>query len=576
MKPLTSYFKPYLKETILGPTFKLLEAIFELLVPMIIAMIVDQILPRGAKTQLYAMIALLFVFAILGVVVAISAQFFSSKAAIGYTKDLTEALFAKVLSLPKETRDRLTTSSLITRLSSDCFQIQNGINLFLRLFLRAPIIVLGAIIMAYRISPPITLIFLGLVLSLFLFVAVLTYFLNPLYLHVKRQMDRLVALTRENILGIRVIRAFGQSLAEQNHFKEENQFYYKRQQEAGYLSSLVPPVTYFLVNASLVLVIWHGHLQIQEGFLSQGLLIALINYLLQILGELLKVTLLVSNLNQAIIARRRVQTIFDERSEDIDAPLEPHHPITSDLVLNVNHLYFTYPNSSEPALCDLTFSIKKGESLGIIGGTGSGKSTLLQLIQGLYTRPKEELAIYQEATSPKSIRQWRSWIAVVPQKAELFKGTVRSNLTLGQNKDLTDETLWNAIGMARAKDFIKEDNLGLHQEVQAFGRNFSGGQSQRLTIARALVTKKAFLLLDDATSALDYLTESKLLNEIKNLRDTNLILVSQRTRSLENLDYILVLDQGKQVGFGKHKDLLVKCPTYKEIYLSQKGGLDET
>lgn len=576
MKPLASYFKPYLKETILGPTFKLLEAIFELLVPMIIAIIVDKILPSQAKIQLYAMIILLFAFAILGVLVAISAQFFSSKAAIGYTKDLTDALFTKVLSLPKEARDRLTTSSLVTRLSSDCFQIQNGINLFLRLFLRAPIIVFGAIIIAYRISPPITLIFLGLVLALLIFIVVLTYFLNPLYLKLKHQMDRLVAMTRENILGIRVIRAFGQSLAEQEHFKEENHLYYKRQQEAGYLSSLVPPVTYFLVNVSLVLVIWHGHLQIQGGFLSQGLLIALINYLLQILGELLKVTLLVSNLNQAMIAARRVQSIFNEASEDIDKTLEITYPSTPDLALNINHLNFTYPTSSEPALCNISFSVKAGESLGIIGGTGSGKSTLLQLIQGLYLLPKEELTIYHAASSPQTIRQWRDWIAVVPQKAELFKGTVRSSLTLGQNSDLNDKHLWKALTMARAKDFIKDDKLGLMREVQAFGRNFSGGQRQRLTIARALVKKKPFLLLDDATSALDYLTESKLLSDIKKLPDTNLILVSQRTRSLESLDNILVLDQGKQVGFGKHEDLLANCPTYKEIYLSQKGGLDET
>lgn len=574
MKYLSRYFKGYLKETILGPLFKLFEASFELLVPIIIARIVDTIIPSNNKMNLILMVELLFLFAVVGVIVAITAQYFSSKAAVGYTRQLTKDLFKKIMGLSKEDRDKLTTSSLVTRLTSDTYQIQTGINQFLRLFLRAPIIVFGAIIMAFNISSKMTIDFLVMVAILFVIVFTMSHLLNPIYASIRRATDKIVNMTRQQLEGVRVIRAFGQVDKEEREFAAANQNYTDLQLKAGRLSSLVTPLTYLVVNSTLVLVIWQGNIQIGKGLLSQGMLIALVNYLLQILTELLKMTMLVTSLNQSFISAKRITEVFEKESEDLSTELEE---MTSDFAVSVSDISFTYPTAAEPSLSHIDFQLNPGDFLGVIGGIGSGKSTLVELLTHLYTPQEGRLAIFQNQKSPKTLGEWRSWVNVVPQKAELFQGTIRSNLTLGMKGDVSDETLWKALDIAQARDFVSEKEGQLDATVEAFGRNFSGGQRQRLTIARAIVQKAPLLILDDSTSALDYLTESKLLTAIhEQLSDTTLILISQRTNSLKAADKILLLDKGHQLGFASHDELLATNELYRDIHYSQhqKGKED--
>ncbi|QGX45275.1 ABC transporter ATP-binding protein [Streptococcus equinus] len=567
MRELSRYFKGYLKETILGPLFKLFEASLELLVPIIIARIVDTIIPSENKGSLVLMIGLLFLFAIIGVIVALTAQYFSSKAAVGYTRQLTKDLFKKIMGLSKEDRDKLTTSSLVTRLTSDTYQIQTGINQFLRLFLRAPIIVFGAIIMAFNISPKMTLDFLVMVVILFAIVFAMSHLLNPIYAKIRLATDKIVNMTRQQLEGVRVIRAFGQVDKEEKEFAAANQDYTDLQLKAGRLSSLVTPLTYLVVNSTLILVIWQGNLQIGKGLLSQGMLIALVNYLLQILTELLKMTMLVTSLNQSFISAKRITEVFEKESEDLAMTFEQ---VSSDYAVCVDDMSFTYPTAAEPSLSHIDFKLNPGDFLGVIGGTGSGKSTLVDLLVHLYTPQAGSLAIFQNHQSPKTLGQWRSWVNVVPQKAELFQGTIRSNLTLGSNREVSDDEIWRALDIAQASDFVSEKEGQLDAVVEAFGRNFSGGQRQRLTIARALVQKAPLLILDDSTSALDYLTEAKLLSAIhEKLSDVTLILISQRTNSLKAADKILLLDKGQQLGFASHEELLADNDVYRAIHYSQ-------
>ena len=571
MKSLLKYFKGYLTETILGPVFKLLEAIFELCVPLIIAHLVDQVIPQKETSGVVMMVGALFLFASFGVVVAITAQYFSSKAAVGFTREMTKDLYDKILSLPKNKRDRIGTSSLVTRLTSDTYQIQVGINLFLRLFLRAPIIVFGSIIMAFTISPKLTLWFLGMVAILTLIIVIMSRIVNPLFAKIRKITDRMVTVTRQQFQGMRVIRAFGQQASELEDFREVNQDYKVWQIRAGIWSSLVSPLTFLVVNMTLVCVIWQGQLTISAGLLTQGMLVALVNYLLQILTELIKLAMLVTSLNVSYISAKRVQEIFDLKEEDLLEAL-PEETAREQEAISAQKVSFTYPTASSPALENISFDLDHGQMLGIIGGTGSGKSTLVQLLSHLYTVSQGKLALYHQAHSPKTLKEWRDWVAVVPQKAELFRGTIRSNLLLGMEENLSDDDLWWALETAQAADFVREKEGQLDEPVEAFGRNFSGGQRQRLTIARALLKKAPFLILDDSTSALDYLTEARLLKSIKEeLSDTSLILVSQRTNSLKSADQILVLNKGHQVGLGNHDFLLSTNEIYQEIHYSQHG-----
>lgn len=574
MKQLLSYFKPYLKESFLAPLFKLLEAVFELLVPMVIAGIVDQSIPQKDQGHLWMQIGLLFVFAVIGVLVALVAQFYSAKAAVGFTKELTNDLYRHILSLPKDSRDRLTTSSLVTRLTSDTYQIQTGINQFLRLFLRAPIIVFGAIFMAYRLSPELTFWFLVMVTILTLVIVVLSRLVNPLYSSLRKKTDQLVQETRQQLQGMRVIRAFGQEKREIEHFQVLNQIYTAIQMKTGYWSSLLTPLTYLIVNGTLLVIIWNGYLSIQGGWLSQGALIALINYLLQILVELIKLAMLINSLNQSYISAKRIEEVFAEKPEDIHSELQAGR-VSGNQVLQVQDLTFTYPDAAQPSLSDISFDMQQGEILGIIGGTGSGKSTLVQLLLGLYQSDSGRIALYQAGNSPQNLAQWRSWMAYVPQKVELFKGTIRSNLTLGMEEPVSDQELWKALEIAQAKDFVSEKEGQLDTEVQAGGRNFSGGQKQRLSIARAVLHQAPFLILDDATSALDTITESNLLKAVQeNLPDTSLILISQRTSTLKIADQILLLEKGQQLALGNHEELMKTSQVYREINASQHGKED--
>lgn len=449
MKHLLSYFKPYIKESILAPLFKLLEAVFELLVPMVIAGIVDQSLPQGDQGHLWMQIGLLLIFAVIGVLVALIAQFYSAKAAVGFAKELTNDLYRHILSLPKDSRDRLTTSSLVTRLTSDTYQIQTGINQFLRLFLRAPIIVFGAIFMAYRISTELTFWFLVMVAILTIVIVGLSRLVNPLYSSLRKKTDQLVQETRQQLQGMRVIRAFGQEKRELQIFQTLNQVYARLQEKTGFWSSLLTPLTYLIVNGTLLVIIWQGYISIQGGVLSQN------------------------------------------------------------------------------------------------------------------------------GRSPLNLEQWRSWIAYVPQKVKLFKGTIRSNLTLGLNQEVSDQKLWQALEIAQAKDFVSEKEGLLDALVEAGGRNFSGGQKQRLSIARAVLRQAPFIILDDATSALDTITESKLLKAIReNFPNTSLILISQRTSTLQMADQILLLEKGELLAVGKHDDLMKSSQVYREINASQHGKED--
>ena len=571
MKSLLKYFKGYLAETFLGPVFKLLEAIFELCVPLIIAHLVDQVVPQKETSGVVMTVGVLFLFAGLGVFVAITAQYFSSKAAVGFTREMTKELYDKILSLPKDKRDRIGTSSLVTRLTSDTYQIQVGINLFLRLFLRAPIIVFGSIIMAFTISPKLTLWFLGMVAILTLIIVLMSRIVNPLFATIRKITDRMVTVTRQQFQGMRVIRAFGQQASELEDFREVNQDYKVWQIRAGIWSSLVSPLTFLVVNTTLVCVIWQGQLNISAGLLTQGMLVALVNYLLQILTELIKLAMLVTSLNVSYISAKRVQEIFDLKEEDLLEALA-EETATEQEAISAEEVSFTYPTASSPALEGISFDLDQGQMLGIIGGTGSGKSTLVQLLSHLYAVSQGKLALYHQAHSPKSLKEWPEWVAVVPQKAELFRGTIRSNLLLGMEETVSDHDLWWALETAQAADFVREKEGQLDEPVEAFGRNFSGGQRQRLTIARALLKRAPFLILDDSTSALDYLTEARLLKSIKEeLSNTSLILVSQRTNSLKSADQILVLNKGHQVGLGNHDFLLATNEIYQEIHESQHG-----
>ena len=574
MKQLLSYFKPYLKESFLAPLFKLLEAVFELLVPMVIAGIVDQSIPQKDQGHLWMQIGLLFVFAVIGVLVALIAQFYSAKAAVGFTKELTNDLYRHILSLPKDSRDRLTTSSLVTRLTSDTYQIQTGINQFLRLFLRAPIIVFGAIFMAYRLSPELTFWFLVMVAILTFVIVVLSRLVNPLYSILRKKTDQLVQETRQQLQGMRVIRAFGQEKREIKNFQVLNQVYTAIQMKTGYWSSLLTPLTYLIVNGTLLVIIWNGYISIQGGWLSQGALIALINYLLQILVELIKLAMLINSLNQSYISAKRIEEVFAEKPEDILAEIAQKET-SSNQSLQVEHLIFTYPDAAQPSLRNLSFAMQQGQILGIIGGTGSGKSSLVQVLLGLYPADKGSISLYRDGRSPRNLSEWRSWMAYVPQKVELFKGTIRSNLTLGMEETVSDQELWQALEIAQAKDFVSDKEGLLDAEVQAGGRNFSGGQKQRLSIARAVLRRAPFLILDDATSALDTITESNLLKAVQdNLPNTSLILISQRTSTLKIADQILLLEKGEQLALGNHEELMETSQVYREINASQHGKED--
>lgn len=568
MKPLIHYFSHYLKESILAPLFKLLEASFELMVPLVIAYVIDSIVDHGNQDNLVAMILLLIFLATIGVIVAVLAQYFAARAAVGFTRDLSNDLYKKVLSLPKKNRDQLGNHRILTRLSSDTVQIQTGINTFLRLFLRAPIVVFGALVMAFYIDAHLSRLFLIMIVLLFGIVAYLSKVSSDSFEKIRSYLDRLVGYLQESITGMRVIRAFVQTSREIDSFENINRSYQTEQIKAGMWAASLAPLTFVVVNTTLLLLIFQGNTAIDNGVMEQGKLIALINYLLQILGELVKVVMVVNTLNQSFISAKRVKEIMDQPSEDLHAALPLLKTQDMELLFSASNVAFSYAQAVEPALKGIQFNIKKGDFFGIIGGTGSGKTTLVELLLKLYDPSHGQLIFYKDGTSPQNLYNWRDSISLVPQDSQLFSGTIRSNLQLGLPEQ-SDEALWTALEIAQAAGFIREKN-GLETIVEQKGQNFSGGQKQRLTIARALLQPASILILDDATSALDYLTEKMLLDAIKSaMPHKTIITVSQRANSLAVSDQILVLDKGKQVGLGTHKQLLQTCSVYREIAQSQ-------
>lgn len=568
MKVLLPYLKHYWKESWLAPLLKMVEAILELFVPLIVAHIIDEIIPLHNTSLLLKFIVYLFILAGLGLIASLSAQYFSAKSAVGVTKDLSNDLFEKIMSLDKTYQDHYASSTLVTRMSNDTYQVQTALNLFFRLFLRSPFIVFGSLVMAWRIDHQVALYFLGMIVALFIVVGGISYLSIPLNNKVREALDHLVVLTREQIHGARVIRAFARQDDEIAHFEKGTSNLKKRQLDVNNLSILTQPFTYVIVNSLLIVVLWQGGQFVYAGRLTQGALIALTNYLLQILVELVKLTMVIITMNRGLISLRRIGQIMDTSTEDPSLVVD--QSLQKDQLIKFDNMTFTYPKASLPALEGINFTIHPGEYIGIIGGTGSGKTTLSQLMSVIY-QPTEGHITYQEhyfdLTNKDTLR---SSMSVVPQQANLFQGTIRSNLEMA-NPHANEEDMWRALEHAQAKEFVEKLPDGLDSTVATFGRNFSGGQRQRLTVARALLREVPLVILDDSTSALDYLTEERLIDALRtHYPQTAMVMISQRAFSIQEADQIIVLDNGKQVGLGRHDELMEKSHIYKEIVESQE------
>ncbi len=579
MKTLLKYFKGYRLMSVLAPLGKLAEALLELTVPLIVVKIIDEVIPTGDRSSLLYYVGLMFIVAIVSLGFSLTAQFFSARAAIGFTKNLTDDLYKSVLSLSQSAVDRFTPGSLVNRITSDTFQIQGALNIFFRLFLRSPFIVAGSLFMAMQIDMRITQYFVWMTVILAIIIAGIIALTSPFQNEIRNTFDRLVTHTREQMQGIRVIRAFNQEKREQKEFNTINESLTDKLIKTGNITVLTTPLTFVVVNVTLILLIWNGATFVYEGTLTQGEIVALVNYLLAILVELTKLVLQVIRLNRGWISGKRVAMIlnYDAETDQISNVVsgemkkeqEPVSADTPDLAFAFNGVDFRYPTSEINVLNDITFQVNQGETFGIIGGTGSGKSTILHLLESIYLPTAGEIVYSNDLLTIESRRQLRDAISVVSGKVALFKGTIRSNLLISK-ADATDDEMWEALADAQALDFVKNLDEGLDAPVAAFGRNFSGGQRQRLTIARALLKPSEILIFDDATSALDYLTEANLLNALtEKYSDRTLIMVSQRTRSLEQADQIIVMDAGDQVGLGTHEELLESNQIYREIYESQ-------
>lgn len=569
MKRLLVFLKDYKKETVLAPLFKLLEASFELLIPLVVAAMVDQGIGQGDLSAVYRLGGIMVLLGVVGLLAAISAQFFAAKAAVGVATGLRSALFAHIQSLSHTEIDTVGTSTLITRLTSDVNQVQSGVNMTLRLLLRSPFIVFGAMIMAFTVDVKSALIFAGVIPLLCVVVFGIMLLTMPMYQQVQKRLDGVLALTRENLTGIRVIRAFHKEQDEIQKFKKGNEELTSMQLGVGKISGLMNPVTYVLINLGLVLLIHTGALQVDAGRLTQGQVIALVNYISQILVELVKMANLIILITKAISSANRISDIFDHQSsisEDGGEEIVEDKEIP---ILEFENVDFCYAGAGEASLSGIDFAVYAGETVGIIGGTGSGKTTLVNLIPRFYDATAGLVRYHGKPISEYPLETLRGRIGVVPQKAVLFKGTIRSNLLWG-NPHATAAELEEAMETAQAKEFVEKLDQYLDAPVAQGGKNFSGGQRQRLTIARALVRKPEILILDDSTSALDYATDARLRARLKERTEKmTTVIVSQRTSSIQSADKIVVLEDGKIVGLGTHRYLLENCEVYQEIYDSQ-------
>ena len=581
MKRLIMYLKDYKKESILAPLFKLLEAFFELLVPLVMANIIDYGISNRNMGYIGKMGLLLLLLGVVGLASSITAQFFAAKAAVGFSTKLRQALFDHIEDLSFTDIDKAGTSTMITRMTSDVNQVQSGINMTLRLFLRSPIIVFGAMIMAFTIDVKCALIFVVAIplLSVVVFGIILSTI--PMYKKVQSKLDQVLGITRENLTGVRVIRAFHQEAKEADRFRENNEALSAMQIFVGKISACMNPVTYIIVNGAIIALIYTGAVQVNIGNLSQGEVVAIINYMNQILVELVKLANLIVTMTKALACAERVASVFDigadaayvgAQDQKLADKVDQKAPF-----LDFKHVSLTYQGAGAPTLQDMNFTVNRGDTVGIIGGTGSGKTSLVNLIPGFYPATEGEILLEGRDIRTMSDEELRGRIGVVPQKAVLFKGTVRSNLQWGK-PDATEEEMWKALELAQASEVVDGKPGKLDATVAQNGKNFSGGQRQRLTIARALVREPEILILDDSASALDYATDAKLRAALRTLEDkTTTFIVSQRASTIRHADKIIVLDDGEIAGVGTHDELLKDCTVYQEIYYSQypeqRGGV---
>ena len=579
MKKLLVYLKDYKKESVLGPLFKLLEASFELIVPLVIAAIIDTGVANGDRGYVMKMCMVLVLLAVIGLTCSITAQYFAAKAAVGFSTKLRHALFEHIQTLSFSEMDTVGTSTLITRMTSDINQVQNGVNLVLRLFLRSPFIVFGAMIMAFTVDVKAALVFVVTIplLSVVVFGVMLVSI--PLYKRVQNALDKVLGITRENLTGSRVIRAFNKEQDEMEHFNESNDALTKVQLYVGKISALMNPLTYVIINGAIVVLVWAGALRVDNGYITQGAVVALINYMSQILVELIKLANLIININKSIACGKRIESIFELQSS-IKEP-ETTKTLSKEggevPEVEFSHVCLTYAQAGEESLTDIDFTVKKGETIGVIGGTGSGKSSVVNLIPRFYDATKGSVKVEGRDVREYTLEDLRSRIGMVLQKAVLFKGTIRENMRWG-NENATDEEIMQALEIAQAKEFVDKKEGGLDFLVEQGGKNLSGGQRQRLTIARAIVKKPDILILDDSASALDFATDAKLRMAIRDMENrATVFIVSQRVASIMYADKIIVLDDGQVVGMGTHEELLAGCEVYQEIYYSQfkKSGGNE-
>ncbi len=569
---LLRYLDGFWRQSILAPLFKLLEALFDLLVPLVVAEIINVGINQGDTGVILRCCGLLVLLGVVGLACSITAQWFAAQAAIGYASAMRHDLFRHIQTLDFSQVDVLGGSTLITRLTSDINQVQNGLNMFLRLFMRSPFIVFGSVVLAFTIDWKVALVFVVTVPVLSLIVFGLMRLTSPMYRRNQDQLDSVLRLTRENLTGVRVVRAFGQEQAEETRFRQENQRLTNMQLKVGRLSALMNPMTYAVVNLGVVAVLYVGARQVEGGVLLNGDIYALVNYMSQILVELVKLANTIVLTTKAMACAGRVKSILAVKPQ-MRFPAQKVS-VQGDEAVSFRHVGLTYAGADGESLRDISFSLRKGQTLGIIGGTGSGKTSVVHLISRFYDATSGQVSLFGRPIGDYPKDQVRGMVGVVMQRAQLFAGTIRSNLLWG-SRGAAEQELWDALETAQAADFVRAKPLGLDEPVEQGGRSLSGGQRQRLTIARALVKKPDILILDDSASALDFATDAALRKALRALPgDLTVVIVSQRTSSIQHADQILVLDDGRQVGLGSHETLLDTCPVYREIYESQfkKGG----
>ena len=576
MKKLLVYLKDYKKETVLAPLFKLLEASFELFVPLVMAAIIDNGIANGDRGYIGRMCLVLIALGIIGLTCSITAQYFAARAAVGFAAQMKQALFAHIQSLSFTEMDTVGTSTLITRMTSDANQVQNGVNMVLRLFLRSPFIVFGAMIMAFTIDVKAALVFVAAIPLLSIVVFGIMVVTTPMYRKVQGGLDAVLGITRENLTGVRVLRAFNKEESERKRFEATNGALAQMQKTVGRLSALMNPVTYIIINGAVIALVWTGAWQVENGVITQGEVVALVNYMSQILVELIKLANLIVTITKAIACGNRIESIFEMSSSLTDPAAENGQKTpagasrTQDVpAVAFEHVCLTYKNAGAESLTDIDFQARPGQTIGVIGGTGSGKSSLVNLIPRFYDVTKGRVLVDGRDVREYPLSELRGKIGMVLQKAVLFQGTIRENLLWGK-EDASDEELYRVLEIAQARDFVEEKNGGLDAPVAQGGKNLSGGQRQRLTIARALVRRPSILILDDSASALDYATDARLRKAIREMEEgPTVFIVSQRAASIRHADQIIVLDDGEVAGIGTHEQLLAGCPAYQEIYYSQ-------